>query len=68
MKKPRKPKLLRFPKKPNLKASMDTFKRYEAKCKAVEAENKKRLDAYNKAVKSFESEKKQKESILGRYK
>lgn len=67
VKKPRKPSLKKGPKKPKASSSLEVHKRYESRAKAVEAENAKRLAAYNKDLKTWESVQKQKQKIREKY-
>ena len=47
---PKKPKLTRYPKKPKASASLETWKNFERRCKAVDAANHAKAAKYNKAV------------------
>lgn len=50
MKKPRKPKLSKYPKLPKRGASLQTLKNYEARKKAVDQKNREKIAHYNKKV------------------
>ena len=62
-KKPVKPKLKKMPKQPKQSASMEVWKRYDAKAKAIEAENNKIVADYKKKLSAYEQEQRKKESI-----
>ena len=50
MRKPKKPKLAKYPKLPKSGASLQTLKRYEQRCKEVDARNRQKISDYNKKV------------------
>jgi len=47
---PKKPKFLKYPRKPKKSASLDTFKRYNQRCKEIDKENTAKGHAYNKKI------------------
>lgn len=61
--KPKKPALKRVPKAPKASASAETWRNYENRLKAVEAENDKKISDYKKKVASYEAEQKRREVI-----
>ncbi len=61
--KPSKPKFTKMPKQPKSNASVDAWKRYEARIKAVDAENAKKIAEYKKQLAAYEAEQRKKESI-----
>jgi hypothetical protein len=66
LKKPAKPKLKKYPKQPKSSASMDAWKNYDAKVKAIDADNNKRVAEYKKRVTAYNNEMKQREAIKNR--
>jgi hypothetical protein len=48
---PKKPKKLKYPKKPKANASLATLERYKDRVKEIDKENAARLKDYDKAVK-----------------
>ena len=63
MKKPHKPKLLKYPKRPKASASLETWERYYAKIKEIDKENKRRVSEYHRKLKEIEAAKKKKEEL-----
>ena len=55
---PKAPKAKKMPKKPKKNASLEVLNRYLERCKAIEAENAKRMTAHKKKVKDLEAAKK----------
>lgn len=51
----KKPKMLKYPKKPRRTASADTLKRYLERVKEIDKENKRRMAAYKKEKQQRES-------------
>lgn len=66
MKAPKKPKYAAMPKAPNMKASEQSWKNYDAKVKAVTAANLKKKAEYDRQVKEYEAEIKKRENIKKR--
>lgn len=64
--KPKKPTLKKYPREPKKAASMDTWKNYDAKVKAIDAENGKKIQEYKKKVSAYENELKQRDAIKNR--
>ncbi len=62
-KKPAKPRLKKAPKMPKSTASVETWKSYERRVKAIDAENSKIIADYKKKVSAYEAEQRKKESI-----
>ena len=60
---PKKPTLKKVPNAPKANASMDVWKAYENKLKAIKAENDKKMAKYNAEMKKYEAVKKAKEAI-----
>lgn len=50
MKKPRKPKMSKYPKRPKQSASLQTWKNYERRCNEVDKRNREKVSAYNKKL------------------
>lgn len=63
LRKPKRPSYKALPKAPKMSASAESWKRYEAKLKAVNAENQKKKAEYEKAVKAYETAIKNREKI-----
>lgn len=63
LKKPKRPSFKKMPKQPKASASADTWKAYENRIKAIEAENDKKIADYKKKLSAYENEQKRKESI-----
>lgn len=63
LKKPKRPKYKALPKAPKMSASAESWKRYEAKLKAINADNQKLKAEYDKAVKNYETAIKNRERI-----
>lgn len=61
--KPKRPKYKALPKAPKMKASIEVWKRYEQRLSEVMKENLKRKAAYEAALRTYESQIKQRESI-----
>lgn len=61
--KPKKPKYKAMPKAPKMSASLETWRRYESRVKAVIGENNKRKAEYAKKLQAYESAIKMRESI-----
>lgn len=59
----KKPKKLKYPRKPKQKASLQVHENYLAKVKEIDKENKKRESDYKRDVKKLDSVKKQIASI-----
>lgn len=66
IRKPSKPKFAKLPKQPKANASAETWKNYDNKVKAVEAENDKRIAEYKRQVSKYEAELKQRDAIKSR--
>lgn len=62
--KPRKPKLLKYPKKPKQSSSTTTLERYLNRVKLIDKTNKERMQDYNKAVRDYENDKKRHASLV----
>ena len=63
LKKPKRPKYKALSKAPKMSASAESWKRYEAKLKAINADNQKLKAEYDKAVKNYETAIKNRERI-----
>jgi len=63
LKKPSKPRYKAMPKAPKMTSSKESWANYEAKVKKIIAENDKLKSAFEKAVKAYEQEKKNRERI-----
>lgn len=63
MKKPAKPKFKKLPKQPRAAASKETWKTYENRVKAINAENDKLISEYKRKMSEYESELKKRENI-----
>lgn len=63
LKKPKQPKYKAMPKAPSMKAGADAWKRYSQKADEVTKENLKKKSEYERALKAYESELKQREAI-----
>lgn len=63
LKKPNKPKYKALPKAPKMTASKESWKSYESKVKSITLENQKLKSDYEKKVKAYEAEIKQREKI-----
>ena len=66
MKKPSKPALKKYPKEPKKSASIEVWKNYDARVKAIDAENIKKMAEYKKKLNAYEGELKQREAIKQR--
>ncbi len=62
----KKPKLKSYPKKPKASASIASFENYLDKCKAIDKENKDKLDSYDKALKQKTADQKKKADLVKR--
>ena len=62
-KKPAKPKLKKAPKTPKATASIEVWKNFDRRSKAIDAENSKKNADYKKALTAYEAEQRKKESI-----
>lgn len=63
MKKPSKPKFKKLPKQPKATASKETWKSYENRVKAINAENDKLIADYKRKVSDYEAEIKKRDNI-----
>ena len=63
----KKPKALKYPKRPKGSASIAVWERYDARCKEVEKENHSRDSQYKKALSQREADKKKKAAIQKKY-
>lgn len=63
MKAPKKPKYKALPKAPKMSASDNSWKSYDSRLKAVQAENAKLKSEYEKKLKAYEAEIKRREAI-----
>lgn len=63
LKKPTRPKFKALPKAPKMTASKEVWAAYQKKVTAISAENQKLKAEYEKKVKAFENEIKQREKI-----
>lgn len=63
IKKPSKPKFKKYPKMPKSTAAPEVWKNYEAKAHAIDAENNKKIADYKKKLAAYESAMKKKESV-----
>jgi hypothetical protein len=63
IRKPKKPQYKALPKAPKMSAATESWKRYEAKVKAVNAENQKRKSEYEKKVRAYETEMRNREKL-----
>ena len=63
MKAPKKPTYKALPKAPKMSASKESWKKYESKVKAINAENQKRKSEYEKKLRAYESEIKDRQRI-----
>lgn len=61
--KPKKPKYKALPKAPKMSAAAEAWKRYEAKVKTVNAKNQKRKSEYEKKLRAYETEMKNREKL-----
>ena len=66
LKKPSKPKLKKYPKTPRETASIEVWKNYDAKTKAIDTENNKKVAEYKKKLTAYENEVKQRKAIKER--
>lgn len=66
IKKPAKPKLKKYPKQPKASASTEAWKNYDAKVKAIDAENNKKVSEYKKKCSAYDAEMKQRQAIKDR--
>ena len=64
MSKVKRPKLSRYPKRPKASASLDAWKKFDARCKDTERKNSDKMSTYNKKVNGLSSDKKAKEAII----
>jgi len=60
----KRPKMKRYPKRPKASASLDSWHKYDEKCRLVEKDNASRMSEYNKAVTKKAADKKKKEAII----
>jgi len=60
----KRPKMKRYPRRPKASASLEAWKRYDAKCKEVEKENSARMAKYHKDKKELETIKKHKLHLM----
>lgn len=63
IKKPSKPKFKKYPKMPKASASPEAWKNYENRAKAIDVENNKKIAEYKKKLAAYESAMKKKESV-----
>lgn len=63
MKKPRKPKMSKYPKMPKASASLQTIKNYQHKCAAVDKANAHKASEYNRKISEISQAKKLHESL-----
>jgi predicted patatin/cPLA2 family phospholipase len=66
MRKPKKPKMKKYPKPPKRSASLEVWNRYYEKLKEIDRENHKRLQEYERALKQIEVQKKKKEQLIAK--
>ena len=60
----KRPSLKRYPKRPKASASIDSWTRYDHRCRDAEKENGSRMSDYNKKVSTLNSNRKRRESII----
>ena len=65
-KKPKLPKFAKYPKQPKATASVQTWKNYDNKVKAIKAENDKKAAEYKKKLSAYEAEIRNREAIKSR--
>lgn len=63
---PRKPKLLKYPKKPKASSSTATLAKYLDRVKLIDSTNRDRMSDYTKALRDFESDKKHHAELVKR--
>jgi hypothetical protein len=66
MKRPRKPKMAKYPKLPKRSASLETMKNYQRRCSEVDKKNRDKVAAYNKKITDIATAKRLYESIRSR--
>jgi len=64
MKRPRKPKLAKYPKLPRSGASLQTLKNYEARKKQVDTRNREKIAEYNKRISEIAQAKSLREKLV----
>jgi hypothetical protein len=63
----KKPKVLRYPKKPKTSAPLSTWERFDKRCKEVDKKNRENASKYKSAINGISSAKKKKESLIKKY-
>lgn len=66
MKKPRKPKMAKYPKMPKKSASLEVMKNYKRRCDEVDKANAAKAKAYNQKIADIAMAKKMYESLRSR--
>ena len=66
MKRPRKPKMAKYPKLPKRTASLETMKNYQRRCAEVDKKNREKVSVYNKKISDISTAKKLYESLRSR--
>ena len=64
MRKPKKPKLAKYPKLPKSGANLATLKRYEQRCKEVDARNREKIATYNRKISEIAQAKSLREKLV----
>lgn len=63
LKKPKRPKLRKFPKQPKAGSSLQSWENYKRRCDVVAKDNCDRVSEYNKKLSAYETVGKKKEKI-----
>lgn len=66
MKRPRKPKMAKYPKMPKASASLATMKNYQRRCSDVDKRNSVKVSDYNRKISEIAQAKKLHESLRSR--
>lgn len=66
MKKPRKPKLAKYPKLPKAGASLATLKNYQQRCKLVDERNRQKVSEYNRKISEIKQAKALRQSLVSK--
>lgn len=66
-KKPKAPKLLKYPKKPKISASASVWIKYDERCKAIDKKNSDRQKKHKSAINGIGNDQKKKLSIIKKY-
>lgn len=61
---PKKPKALKYPKRPKSTASLETWQNYVKKCDEIDKRNRERLRDWERKVKEIESREKKRQSLM----